>query len=97
MCITKSTRHDTTQRFRYGFLLKAHEDLRQDERVMQLFSLVNALLCSEPSTKQRYLDIKRFYVQPLSQQLGPWPARTCYTLAITALSIVVLLASLHAC
>jgi hypothetical protein len=51
---------------------------------MQLFSLVNALLCSEPSTKQRYLDIKRFYVQPLSQQLGPSPARTSNPLAITA-------------
>lgn len=27
----------------YEFLLKGHEDLRQDERVMQLFTLVNAL------------------------------------------------------
>ena len=31
----------------YSFLLKGHEDLRQDERVMQLFGLVNALLKSE--------------------------------------------------
>ena len=30
----------------YTFLLKGHEDLRQDERVMQLFGLVNALLKS---------------------------------------------------
>jgi hypothetical protein len=29
---------------RYTFLLKGHEDLRQDERVMQLFGLVNELL-----------------------------------------------------
>jgi len=28
----------------YNFLLKGHEDLRQDERVMQLFGLVNTLL-----------------------------------------------------
>lgn len=28
----------------YPFLLKGHEDLRQDERVMQLFRLVNKLL-----------------------------------------------------
>jgi phosphatidylinositol kinase/protein kinase (PI-3 family) len=28
----------------YNFLLKGHEDLRQDERVMQLFELVNSLL-----------------------------------------------------
>ena len=34
----------------YGYLLKGHEDLRQDERVMQLFGLVNQLLNSTPST-----------------------------------------------
>ena len=28
----------------FVYLLKGHEDLRQDERVMQLFGLVNALL-----------------------------------------------------
>lgn len=28
----------------WDFLLKSHEDLRQDERVMQLFGLVNNLL-----------------------------------------------------
>jgi FKBP12-rapamycin complex-associated protein len=28
----------------YHFLLKGREDLRQDERVMQLFGLVNNLL-----------------------------------------------------
>jgi FKBP12-rapamycin complex-associated protein len=28
----------------YNFLLKGREDLRQDERVMQLFGLVNNLL-----------------------------------------------------
>ena len=28
----------------YTFLLKGHEDMRQDERAMQLFSLVNRLL-----------------------------------------------------
>ena len=33
----------------YVFLLKGHEDLRQDERVMQLFGLVNTLLTSTES------------------------------------------------
>ena len=28
----------------YGFLLKGHEDLRQDERVMQLFGLVSVFV-----------------------------------------------------
>lgn len=30
----------------YMFLLKGHEDLRQDERVMQLFGLVNSMLAA---------------------------------------------------
>ena len=32
------------------FLLKGHEDLRQDERVLQLFGLVNTILISNPGT-----------------------------------------------
>ena len=35
---------------KYMFLLKGHEDLRQDERVMQFFSLVNSLLLDDPET-----------------------------------------------
>lgn len=42
----------------YRFLLKGHEDLRQDERVMQLFGLVNALLSNDPETSKRDLLIK---------------------------------------
>lgn len=41
----------------YMFLLKGHEDLRQDERVMQLFGLVNTLLTGDPETSQRNLGI----------------------------------------
>lgn len=37
------------------FLLKGHEDLRQDERVMQLFGLVNTLLDNDPETFKRHL------------------------------------------
>ena len=32
------------------FLLKGHEDLRQDERLLQLFGLVNTVLVSNPDT-----------------------------------------------
>ena len=39
----------------YMFLLKGHEDLRQDERVMQLFGLVNLLLLNNPDTFRRNL------------------------------------------
>ncbi|CAL1276558.1 unnamed protein product [Larinioides sclopetarius] len=37
----------------FMFLLKGHEDLRQDERVMQLFGLVNTLLTKDPETSRR--------------------------------------------
>ncbi|XP_064091213.1 serine/threonine-protein kinase mTOR-like [Macrobrachium nipponense] len=54
----------------FGFLLKGHEDLRQDERVMQLFGLVNTLLISNPDTFRRNLTIQRFAVIPLSTNSG---------------------------
>jgi FKBP12-rapamycin complex-associated protein len=54
----------------YGYLLKGHEDLRQDERVMQLFGLVNMLLNSTPSTARRDLSIARYAVVPLSPNSG---------------------------
>jgi len=55
---------------RYKFLLKGHEDLRQDERVMQLFGLVNSLLTMDRETAKRHLAIQRFSVVPLSQNTG---------------------------
>lgn len=42
----------------YMFLLKGHEDLRQDERVMQLFGLVNTLLLNDPKTFRHNLTIQ---------------------------------------
>lgn len=55
---------------KHQFLLKGHEDLRQDERVMQLFVLINALLKNDPETHKRHLSIERFSVIPLSQNTG---------------------------
>jgi FKBP12-rapamycin complex-associated protein len=52
----------------YVFLLKGKEDLRQDERVMQVFSLVNTLLKTETRTKS--LAITRYSVLPLSHNCG---------------------------
>lgn len=54
----------------YQYLLKGHEDLRQDERVMQLFGLVNTLLASDPETLKRHLNIHRYPVIPLSPNSG---------------------------
>ena len=47
-----------------------HEDLRQDERVMQLFSLVNDLLSVDVDCFKRRLHIQRFPAIPLAPQAG---------------------------
>lgn len=44
--------------------------MRQDERVMQLFGLVNTLLQIEPDTFRRNLTIQRYAVIPLSTNSG---------------------------
>lgn len=54
----------------YTFLLKGHEDLRQDERVMQLFGLINTLVAKDHETSSRDLSIQRFEVIPLSGNAG---------------------------
>lgn len=54
----------------YAFLLKGHEDLRQDERVMQLFGLVNTLLENSRKTAEKDLSIQRYDVIPLSPNSG---------------------------
>ncbi|KAL3477332.1 armadillo-type protein [Aspergillus californicus] len=54
----------------YMYLLKGHEDIRQDERVMQLFSLCNTLLNSDSESFKRHLFIQCFPAIPLSQSSG---------------------------
>ncbi len=54
----------------YVFLLKGHEDIRQDERVMQLFGLVNALLALDRQTRKHDLSIQRYAIAPLSHNCG---------------------------
>jgi FKBP12-rapamycin complex-associated protein len=47
-----------------------HEDLRQDERVMQLFELVNTLLATDRETTNRQMAIQRYAIIPLSPHSG---------------------------
>ncbi|CAF1458889.1 unnamed protein product [Adineta ricciae] len=56
--------------FQYTFLLKGHEDLRQDERVMQLFGLVNEFLTTNEQTRHQNFDIQRYPVIPLALNNG---------------------------
>lgn len=51
----------------FSFLLKGHEDLRLDERVMQLFGLVNTLLLSSSVDS---LFIRDYAIIPLSATVG---------------------------
>ncbi|KJX99355.1 phosphatidylinositol 3-kinase like protein [Zymoseptoria brevis] len=55
---------------KHDFLIKGHEDIRQDERVMQLFGLVNTLLSTDPECLKRHLNIQRYAAIPLSTQAG---------------------------
>ncbi|RKF72543.1 Serine/threonine-protein kinase tor2 [Golovinomyces cichoracearum] len=54
----------------YTFVLKGHEDIRQDERVMQLFGLCNTLMISDSESCKRHLNIQRYPAIPLSQNSG---------------------------
>ncbi|TGZ84962.1 FAT-domain-containing protein [Ascodesmis nigricans] len=54
----------------YQYALKGHEDIRQDERVMQLFGLVNTLLAGDSECFKRHLNIQQYPVIPLSQNSG---------------------------
>ena len=54
----------------YLFLLKGHEDLRQDERAMQLFNLVNTILANDKTTSNKNLNIITYSVFPLSPNTG---------------------------
>ncbi|ELP86268.1 serine/threonine protein kinase TOR1, putative [Entamoeba invadens IP1] len=54
----------------YKYCLKGHEDLRQDERVMQLFGLVNDLLAGNSETSNIHLKIHCYDVIPLSSMSG---------------------------
>lgn len=64
LCIKGSNGKD------FLFLLKGHEDLRQDERVMQLFGLVNTILAYNFETRRSNLAIQRYSVIPLSHNSG---------------------------
>lgn len=54
----------------YTFVLKGHEDIRQDERVMQLFGLCNTLLANDSECYKRHLNIQSYPAIPLSQNSG---------------------------
>lgn len=59
-----------TEHWYLTLYVSGHEDLRQDERVMQLFSLVNTLLSVDTNSFKRRLHIQRYPVIPLAPNAG---------------------------
>ncbi|CCW59851.1 unnamed protein product [Phytomonas sp. EM1] len=54
----------------YYFLLKGHEDMRQDERVMQFIGLINTIFMSDNSATSIGLTILQYVVIPLTNNVG---------------------------
>ncbi|MCO5549966.1 hypothetical protein L7F22_003443 [Adiantum nelumboides] len=54
----------------YTYLLKGHEDLRLDARVMQLLRAINGMLFYNKSTRGKNLTARHYSVTPISGQAG---------------------------
>ncbi|KRX54924.1 DNA-dependent protein kinase catalytic subunit [Trichinella sp. T9] len=54
----------------YKYLVKAGEDLRQDERVQQLFDLMNGILQKQHQCSRLKARIRTYRIVPLSIKLG---------------------------
>ncbi|XP_056377813.1 DNA-dependent protein kinase catalytic subunit isoform X2 [Hyla sarda] len=63
----------------YPFLVKGGEDLRQDQRIEQLFDIINIILSQDAACKQRYMQIKTYQVIPMTTRIGmiEWLENTC--------------------
>jgi DNA-dependent protein kinase catalytic subunit len=54
----------------YHLLVKGGEDLRLDQRVEQLFGLMNRIFQEDPACENRDLNLKTFNVVPITNRLG---------------------------
>ncbi|XP_067836012.1 DNA-dependent protein kinase catalytic subunit isoform X2 [Heptranchias perlo] len=63
----------------YPFLVKGGEDLRQDQRIEQLFDIMNIILSRDAACSQRNLQLKTYQVIPMTSRLGliEWLDTTC--------------------
>ncbi|CAH2285137.1 DNA-dependent kinase catalytic subunit [Pelobates cultripes] len=63
----------------YPFLVKGGEDLRQDQRIEQLFSIMNIILSRDAACSQRHMQLKTYQVIPMTTRLGliEWLENTC--------------------
>ncbi|GAB1300036.1 DNA-dependent protein kinase catalytic subunit [Apodemus speciosus] len=54
----------------YPFLVKGGEDLRQDQRIEQLFEVMNAILSQDAACSQRNMQLRTYRVVPMTSRLG---------------------------
>lgn len=54
----------------YPFLVKGGEDLRLDQRVQQIFSVMNQIFTQDPACSTRQIHIRTYHVLPMTPKLG---------------------------
>lgn len=54
----------------YMFLVKGGEDLRLDQRIEQLFGLMNDVMADDPACSQRGLRLRTYQVIPMTPRVG---------------------------
>lgn len=52
----------------HPFLVKGGEDLRQDQRIEQLFGVMNIILHQDPACSQRSLTLRTYQVVPITSR-----------------------------
>lgn len=55
----------------YPFLVKGGEDLRQDQRLEQLFEVMNIILARDAACSQRGLQLRTYRVVPMTSRCCP--------------------------
>ncbi|KAI5104092.1 DNA-dependent protein kinase catalytic subunit [Silurus meridionalis] len=63
----------------HPFLVKGGEDLRQDQRIEQLFGVMNIILSQDTACSQRSLTLRTYQVVPITSRIGliEWMENTC--------------------
>lgn len=63
----------------HPFLVKGGEDLRQDQRIEQLFGIMNILLSHDAACTHRGLQLRVYQVIPINTRIGliEWMENTC--------------------
>jgi len=54
----------------YQFLIKGSEDLRLDQRVEELFEVMNKIFFFDPECQSREVSLVTFQILPMTKSLG---------------------------